>query len=211
MPVTFHIQSLSDDDIKTILNTLRSGEIIAYPTDTIYGLGADIYIPAAIQKLIYLKGRASQKPISLLYPNTAMILEDFNHLNSYQTECLRRFFPGRITLLLPTGTKYQFPKEVIKEGYIGVRVTELKPLNRILSKYPHPISTTSANPSCKPPAITTKEIISYFDVEIPIILDNGPSQNSVPSTIVKIYDSWYEIVRKGVITSEEIAKMAPAG
>jgi len=199
------INSITEKEKERVINALKSGEIIAYPTDTIYGLGVDIYNSFAVQKLIELKGRDYQKPISILYPNVSMALRDFTNLNFYQREFLKRLLPGQVTLILPIGDKNQFPSEFVKEGYIGIRVVKFDSLNRILSKYPNPISTTSVNPSGKIPAANVQEILSYFNEHISITLDNGPLQ-VLFSTVIKVYDSRYEILRQGIVPFEQIEK-----
>ncbi|MBL7135608.1 MAG: threonylcarbamoyl-AMP synthase [Candidatus Marinimicrobia bacterium] len=208
MPKIFPINSVSENDKEEISNTLKSGEIIAYPTDTIYGLGVDIYNSQAVQKLVNIKGRFLHKPISILFSDVYLALKCFNHLAAYQKEFIKRLLPGQVTLLLPVVNKDQFPPEFVREGYIGIRVVKLDYLNRILSMYPHPISTTSVNPSGKIPATNAQEIISYFGGHISIILDNGPLQ-ALSSTVIKVYDSEYEILRQGMVTFEEIEEKAP--
>ncbi len=197
------INSITEREKEKVINALKSGEIIAYPTDTIYGLGVDVYNSCAVQKLIELKGRDYQKPISILYPDVYLALRDFGNLNSYQREFVKRLLPGQVTLILPISDKNQFPSEFVKGGYIGIRVIKLDAINKILSKYPNPISTTSVNPSGKPPATNLQEILSYFDDHISIILDNGPSK-VLSSTVIKVCDSRYEILRQGIVTFEQI-------
>ncbi|RKY54593.1 MAG: threonylcarbamoyl-AMP synthase [Candidatus Neomarinimicrobiota bacterium] len=197
------INSIAEREKEKVINALKSGEIIAYPTDTIYGLGVDVYNSCAVQKLIELKGRDYQKPISILYPDVSLVLKDFSHLNPYQRELVKRLLPGQLTLTLPVVNRDQFPSEFVKGGYIGIRVVKFDALNRILSKYPNPISTTSVNPSGKIPAANVREILSYFDDYISIILDSGPLQ-ALSSTVIKVYDSRYEILRHGIVTFDQI-------
>ena len=202
------INSITDKEKEKVINALKSGKIIAYPTDTIYGLGVDIYNSQAVQKLVDIKGRFLHKPISILFSDVYLALKCFNHLAAYQKEFVKRLLPGQVTLLLPVVNKDQFPPEFVREGYIGIRVVKLDSLNRILSMYPHPISTTSVNPSGKIPATNAQEIISYFGDHISIILDNGPLQ-ALSSTVIKVCDSEYEILRQGIVTFEEIEEKAP--
>ena len=199
------ISSITEREKEKVYNILKSGEIIAYPTDTVYGLGVDIYNSCAVQKLIELKGMDYQKPISILYTDVSLALREFSNLNFYQREFVKRLLPGQVTLILPVVNREQFPSEFVKEGYAGIRVVKFNALNRILSKYPNPISTTSVNPHGKIPATNVQEILAYFDEHISIILDNGSSQ-VLSSTVIKIYDSRYEILRQGIATFEQIEK-----
>jgi len=187
-----------------IHNALQSGKIIAYPTDTIYGLGVDVYNPHGIDKLLSLKGRDSNKPISILYSDVSVVLADFQNLNEYQQLVVRSLMPGKVTLLLPAPSKKRFPVTFIRDGYVGVRVVDLPALNNLMDSYPHPISTTSINPAGLPPAKNVQEIIDYFVSELSVIIDNGKTNSTRSSTVIKLYDDSWEILREGAVSQLQI-------
>ncbi len=190
-----------------IYNALQSGEIIAYPTDTIYGLGVDIFNPKGIDNLFHLKGRESAKPVSILYSNVSAVLADFQNLNEYQQLVVRSLMPGKVTLLLPTLSKKHFPDTFIQENYVGVRVVDLPALNNLMDDYPHPISTTSINPAGLPPAENVQEIIDYFGSELAVIIDNGKTDSTRSSTVIKLYDDSWKIIREGAVNLFRIESM----
>ncbi|MCK4640029.1 MAG: threonylcarbamoyl-AMP synthase [Candidatus Marinimicrobia bacterium] len=187
-----------------IYDALQSGQIIAYPTDTIYGLGIDIFNPKGIDKLFSLKGRDSNKPVSILYSNVNRVLTDFQNLNEYQQRAVRSLMPGKVTLLLPAPSKKRFPDTFIQESYIGVRVVDLPALNNLIDGYPHPISTTSSNPTDLPPAKNVQEIIDYFGSELAVVIDNGKADSTRSSTVIKLYDDSWEILREGAVSQLQI-------
>jgi len=187
-----------------IYNALQSGKIIAYPTDTIYGLGVDVYNSQGIDNLFHLKGRDSNKPVSILYSNVNRVLADFQNLNEYQQLAVRSLMPGKVTLLLPASSKKRFPDTFIQESYIGVRVIDLPALNNLMDDYPHPISTTSINPAGLPPAKNVREILDYFGSELTVVIDNGKADSTRSSTVIKLYDDSWEILREGAISQLQI-------
>lgn len=199
------LQTITEVQEAKILKTLQEGRMIAYPTDTIYGIGVDVFNSDAVDSLIRLKGRSSKKPISVLYSDVIRLLADFQHLTNYQKKVVTKLLPGRITLVLPVGGKL-FPRAFLDEGWIGIRVIGLKSVNRILRKYPHPISTTSINPSGSKPAENVDEIIAYFGDSFPIIIDGGVSKDRTSSTVIKVYNARYDILRLGAVTATEIEK-----
>lgn len=203
-PAILELQYLDAAGKAQIYNALQSGEIIAYPTDTIYGLGVDIFNPKGINKLFHLKGRESTKPISILYSNVNRVLTDFQNLNEYQQRAVRSLMPGKVTLLLPAPSKKRFPVSLIRNGYVGVRVVDLPALNSLMDGYPHPISTTSINPAGLPPAKNVREILDYFGSELAVVIDNGKTDGARSSTVIKLYDDSWEILREGAVSRSQV-------
>jgi len=197
---------MTDTQKASVVSALNRGEIIAYPTDTIYGLGVDIYNEDAVAKLTGLKGRDRDKPVSVLFADVERLLIEFPQLNAWQSAVVRRLLPGRITLILPVPAHQRFSPLFVSEGYVGARVVDLPVLNEILVRFGKPISTTSINPGGAPPALNAAQINRYFANRIAIILDNGQAGKQA-STILKIRDHSYEILRSGSVSPEEIERI----
>lgn len=193
------LNDYTDAGRQELFETLARGELIAYPTDTLYGLGVDIYQPWGVERLLALKGRQSGKPVSILYPDREHLLADFDHLNEFQIGAINSLLPGKLTLLLPIKSPDQFPAPFVGNGYSGVRVVDLRPLNRLLAGYPHPISTTSVNPAGAKPACSVAEIQSYFPDQIKVIIDYGKAADSPGSTVLKLYTDRWEVLREGEV------------
>jgi len=194
----------TEADQAELYAALQQGQVIAYPTDTIYGLGVDVYHPGAVETLQQMKGRDSQKPVSVLYASTGRMQRDFNHLSNFQMSAVNALFPGCVTLLLPVKSEEQFPAPFTRNGTVGVRVVDLPALNMLLSGYPHPISTTSINPATQKPASSLAEIQDYFPREISVIIDNGFTENTQASTIIKLFENSWEIIRVGIVPTESV-------
>ncbi len=198
------IVNIKNVNKSTIFQTLQDGNIIAYPTDTIYGIGADIYNKKAVEKLFDTKDRDYSKPVSLLYFNKNKVLEDFTHLSDYEKKFIDKFFPGPMTLILRVENDQQFPYPFINNGYVGIRVIDHPKLNLIMQNYPNPITTTSINPTGEKPAENIEEILDYFPDQMSIIIEDGSTVNKVSSTVLKIYQHNYTILRESSLTQEEI-------
>ncbi|MBU0712741.1 threonylcarbamoyl-AMP synthase [bacterium] len=194
----------TEADQAEVYAALQQGQVIAYPTDTIYGLGVDVYHTGAVETLQQMKGRDSQKPVSVLYASTGRMQRDFDHLSNFQMSAVNAFFPGCVTLLLPVKSEEQFPAPFTRNGTVGVRVVDLPVLNMLLSGYPHPISTTSINPGTQKPAASLVEIQDYFPREISVIIDNGFTENTQVSTIIKLLENSWEIIRVGIVPTESV-------
>jgi len=185
----------TESDRIEIYDALQGGQVIAYPTDTIYGLGVDVFNSRAVAALLRMKGRDSRKPVSILYAGVERLLKDFAHLNDFQKSAAKALLPGSVTLILPVKFDEWLPAPFVRDGYTGVRVVDLPALNALLAGYPHPISTTSINPAAAKPAASVTEIHNYFPDEISHIIDNGSRENSRASTIIKLYPDSWEIIR----------------
>jgi len=183
---------------------LAEGAVVAYPTDTVYGLGCDAANPDALQRLDLLKGRPARKPYSILYSDVSRLLADFPHLNDYQVRLVRRLLPGKVTLVLPVASASSIPANVVADGRVGVRVVDYPALQTLLAQYSRPVVTTSANPADAVPARNVAEILNYFGAQISLILDGGDAGCSLPSTVLRLETDGYEILRAGAVSEMEI-------
>lgn len=196
--------SINDASAAKIHATLQKGNIIAYPTDTIYGLGADIFNVEAVKKLFETKNRDYSKPVSLLYFSREKVLQDFAHLSEYEKQFITEFFPGAVTLVLRAKSEQQFPYPFIKKGKVGIRVIDHPKLNALFENYPNPITTTSINPAGAKPAESPAEILEYFPHHLSYIIDDGCTTNRIPSTVISLEPSGYSILREAAISKKEI-------
>lgn len=179
-------------DIDEIIEQLKNGEIIVYPTDTIYGIGANIYDEDAVRKVYNIKQRDHTKPLSIIVHNIAQI-KQITKTNKTIDEILKTYLPGPYTFILP---KKDMISDVITAGRssVGIRI----PKNNItynLTKH-FPITTTSANISNMPTPRNINEISKYFKDEISTYIDMGDSQSSQPSTIVDLTNKYPKIIRQ---------------
>ena len=184
-------------------SALRQGRIIAYPTETLYGLGADPLREEALERLYQLKDRPPTMPASILVRDVAMLKEVTRDLPGSAIRLIEAFLPGPLTLVLPA--RSHLPQRLTAgTGTIGVRISAHPLMGHLFSRYPAPITTTSANPSGQPDARDAQKILSYFPQGIDCILDAGPVAGGIGSTVVEVTGKAPKILREGSISANEI-------
>ena len=183
---------------------LKSGGIVAIPTDTVYGLGADPFNPEAIQKLYTFKGRPDGKPIPLVLSSVDDVYRVAQNLPDYFFHLTDRFWPGGLTIIVEA--KELLPVLTAGGNTVGVRIPDNPLLLKILKTFGGPAAITSANLSGEPPATSPQEIGEELASRIDVIVDGGKTPGPVPSTVYDISVSPPLIRRHGVISENTLAK-----
>ena len=183
---------------------LKSGGIIAIPTDTVYGLGADPFNADAVQRLYTIKGRPDGKPIPLVLSSVDDVHRVAQNLPDYFFHLTERFWPGGLTIIVEA--KDLLPVLTAGGNTVGVRIPDNPLLLKILQAFGGPAAITSANLSGEPPATSTQEIGEELTQRIDVIVDGGKTPGPIPSTVYDISVSPPLIRRHGVISEETLAK-----
>lgn len=191
-------------DLQRICNVITAGGIIAFPTDTVYGIGCDAFNSDAIARIYALKKRKRAKPLVLFVP-------DKNLVNKYANpkpeakRLIEKFFPGPLTVIVNSSNSS--PSELVDpNGRIGVRIPKNDVILKILNTLPTPLATTSANPSGKEETTTANSVASQFmDEELEIIIDGGLC-NRPPSAVIDTTTFPPILLRKGHISIPEIER-----
>ena len=183
---------------------LKSGGIVAIPTDTVYGLGADPFNASAVQRLYTLKGRPDGKPIPLVLSSVDDVHRVAQNLPDYFFHLTDRFWPGGLTIIVEA--KDLLPVLTASGNTVGVRIPNNPLLLNILQAFGGPAAITSANLSGEPPATSVQEIGDELASRIDVIVDGGKTPGSIPSTVYDISVSPPLIRRHGVISEETLAK-----
>jgi L-threonylcarbamoyladenylate synthase len=190
---------------------LRAGKLLAYPTETVYGLGSAATVPA-LAALARLKGRPEGKPFLLLISGRRMA-EDWGLVFTPAATALSdAFWPGPLTLVLPGG-EGRLPDELRgKEGGIAVRHTSHPGIARLITSLGEPLTSTSANRPGGPPAPGPDRLIELFGPEERngelLVLDGGVLGNVPPSTLVDCTGPVARMVREGAIPRAELRRAA---
>ncbi len=183
---------------------LKSGGIIAIPTDTVYGLAADPFNPDAVQRLYTVKGRPDGKPIPLVLSSVADVHRVSQNLPEFFFHLTDRFWPGGLTIVIEA--KGLLPVLTAGGNTVGVRIPDNPLLLQILRAFGGPAAITSANLSGEPPATSPEEIGEALASRIDMIVDGGKTPGPIPSTVYDISVSPPVIRRHGVISEETLAK-----
>ncbi len=196
-----------DHVIPLVVQILQAGEVIFYPTETVYGLGSDYSSEKGFRSILGMKKMEGDRPFILLIPDTGWI--DVLASGDYDT-CLveklaEAFWPGPVTLLLPAADN--IPVYLAGAGgMISLRISSAPFVSKLLDVYQRPITSTSANTTGMPPATCLSDLRAYFSSSpfpIGLAIDAGVG-GVLPSTIVRIRGDEVRVVREGVIPPEKI-------
>ena len=183
---------------------MDSEDIILYPTDTLYGLGVDATNPEMVQKLNTLKGRGSEKHLSIAVADTAM-LEKYAEITPLAERLIEKFLPGKLTLIL--NVRDPGFGHIAYEGTIGVRIPNQEQVLELIREFGKPITATSANVSGMTPERTPESILKQFGEKagmITKVIDIGELPPSEPSTVVDARGEKPVIIREGAISKVAI-------
>ena len=191
---TLLLNAERDEDVLEAARLLRKGLVIAFPTETVYGLGARADDGAAMQYLMRVKERAPDKKMTILMPDRESAEAYAAQFNPAARALAAAFWPGPLTLVVDDG----------RQGAVGLRVPDLPATRRLLRAAGVPVAAPSANRSGRPPATTAGEVMREFEGLIPCVLDGGPARMKVASTGVEIAGDQVRILRAGALSEERI-------
>lgn len=181
----------------------KDGGIIAYPTETCYGLCADPFNPKAVRRLFEIKGRAETNPVSIIVKDAVMLARVVDGVPPLAEGLMKRFWPGPLTIIFNAG-RAVLPELTANTGRIGVRISNSLTVTRFVTALDSPITATSANPTGNPPATSAAEAIAYFNGKIDMLIDGGQLGAKMASTVVDCTGSRIRVIREGAISAEEL-------
>jgi L-threonylcarbamoyladenylate synthase len=186
------------DILSLAVNLLMNGGIIAYPTETFYGLGAKFDSNDALKKIYEIKQRPQDKAMPLIIGERDLLPVISLEISSTASALMDKFWPGPLTLIIPARENVS---EYITAGThtVAVRIPGESLALRLAQTAHFPITATSANLSGLPPARDTETVLSYFGDRIDLIIDAGLTPGGLPSTIVDTRGPALKVMREGVI------------
>jgi L-threonylcarbamoyladenylate synthase len=190
------------------ITALQAGELVVYPTETFYAIGADAFSSIALGRLFATKGREPGRPVGLIAADSAMAFSVAREIPSDARRLADSFWPGPLTLVLPA--RDEIAPELAGPDGVGIRVSP-NPVARALSLgIGRPITATSANRSGSAPARTLEAAREALGAKVKVYLEGGKLTATAPSTVVAVNRSGWKMVRVGAISQSQIA-MALAG
>lgn len=187
--------------IQTALEILQSGGIVAFPTDTVYGLGAIAFNNQAIKSIYTAKDRPIEKAIPILIGDMNDLSQVADDVPDMALRFATRFWPGPLTCIIPK--KQTLPQAVSATPTVAVRIPD-HPDALALLRAAGPMAVTSANISGQPSPSTAQEVYEQLKGHIPLILDGGKTKGGTPSTLVDCTSDKPIILREGPITFSEL-------
>jgi L-threonylcarbamoyladenylate synthase len=182
---------------------LQAGELVVYPTETFYAIGADAFLAIALQRLFAVKRRESNQPVGLIAADTAMAFSVACEIPLDARRLADAFWPGPLTIVLPA--RDEVAPELKGPNGVGVRVSP-NPIARALSAgIGRPITATSANLSGAAPASTLDQARGALGERVKVYLEGGRLTAPAPSTVVAVTAGGWKMVRLGAISERQIA------
>jgi L-threonylcarbamoyladenylate synthase len=199
------ILSATNDNIAKAAKYIRSGDIVAFPTETVYGLGADVFNPLAVKKIFEVKKRPFFDPLIVHIADFDQIRELTGQVNKQLEKIINTFWPGPLTLVLP---KKKIVPEIVSSGLetIAVRMPQNKIALQLIKKAKTPLAAPSANLFSRLSPTKAEHVWHQLGERVPIILNGGPCQVGLESTIIKIENKKINLLRLGGVTIEQLEK-----
>jgi L-threonylcarbamoyladenylate synthase len=195
------------NSLKRAIQVLKKGGLVAFPTDTVYGVGALAFEVRSIERLYEAKTRKNKLPLPILIADPEQLGMVSKNLTTIALILAKQFWPGPLTLIIERNP--DLPQDMSGTSTVGVRVPDHK-FARELFMSVGPCAVTSANLSGKPSAVKPEEVLRDLDGRIDLLVDGGPTTGQVPSTVVDCTGEIPLILRKGPITEDQILSVLPA-
>ena len=198
---TLIVSANAPTSIQQALEILNSGGLVAFPTDTVYGVGALAFNGTAVESIYAAKDRPVEKAIPILIADGSDLEKVGTNIPESAHKLASRFWPGPLTVLVPKMPT--LPESVSATETVGVRIPDHN-VARALLRVAGPMAVTSANISGQPSPSTAEEVFAQLGGRIPLIIDGGKTPGGVPSTLVDCTGGELKLLREGPISLEEI-------
>jgi L-threonylcarbamoyladenylate synthase len=187
------------------VRAVRRGQLVVLPTDTVYGIGCDAFQPDAVQALLDAKGRGRDMPAPVLVGSVRAAEALFEDLGTYGEDLIDEFWPGPLTIVCKASSTLAWDLGETK-GTVAVRMP-LHPLALELLKRTGPLAVSSANISGSAPARTAKDAEAQLGDSVDVYLDDGPTGDAAPSSIVDLTGSVPRLLRSGAISDVRLREV----
>jgi L-threonylcarbamoyladenylate synthase len=187
---------------------LRAGGVVAFPTDTFYGLGADALNADAVRQVFHAKGRDDRRPLPLLIDGPDDVLKVAREFPEGARRLAEKFWPGPLTIVLPA--RKEVPGEVTAgTGGVGVRVPDHETPRKLVRMLGRPVTGTSANTSGTPPHKTAAAVRADIGARVDMVLSGACGKHEAPSTVIDFTGAAPRVVRAGAISLAKVRKLVP--
>jgi L-threonylcarbamoyladenylate synthase len=200
------IATAPDEAIALAVAAVRAGEVVVYPTETFYGIGADAFAPAALERIFAIKGRDAAKTIALIAHDEAAAFSVAREVPDTARQLARAFWPGPLTIVMPA--RSGIPEALVGPGGgVGVRVSSHLLASALARGLGRPITATSANLAGDAPARTLAEAQAALGEQIKVFVEGGRLTGGAPSTVVECRREGWRILRAGAIGDKQLKEI----
>lgn len=191
------------DLIRPAAESIRKGKLVLFPTETVYGIGANALDENAVKNIFIAKGRASDNPLIVHIANTNMLMNLVENVGAIEKKLIETFWPGPLTIIFKK--KPIIPDAVTcKLGTVAIRMPSNEVARKLIEYSDLPIAAPSANVSGRPSGTIIEDIIDELDGKVEYIIDGGKVDIGLESTVIRVVDNVVHILRPGKITKENI-------
>jgi L-threonylcarbamoyladenylate synthase len=195
---------LKPNQLEEAAKLLNAGEVIAFPTETVFGLGVVYDNKEAYDRLVKVKRRPPFKPFTLMVADKEDV-EKYAELNEVSRALVQHFMPGQFTMI--TTAKPGLPSWCLSEiGRVGIRIADYDMVRELIRKTGKPLLVPSANRAGEEPGLTAEEVAETFGDEFPAVLE-GKTVSHIPSTVVMVEEKYTHVFREGAVKIEDIKKV----
>ena len=203
MAIIIRTDNADPENLQQAADIIRRGGIVAFPTETYYGLAVDPFNAAAVERLFTIKKRDRGKAVLTLIGNIDQLPILARAIPPVYEKLMARYWPGPLTLVFEADRN--LPQLLLDAAKtVGIRISSHPAVGHLIRAFGGPITGTSANISGYPPAAGAEEVIEQLNDTIDLVLDGGVTQGQAGSTVLGIHDGRPKVFRSGVIPVEEI-------
>ncbi len=206
--ITLNPAKFNQQDLAEAIDLLKNGEIIGFPTETVYGLGASITSPQALKKIFKAKGRPMDNPLIVHISHIQMLSSLVTDVPENVQKLCELYWPGPLTILFQ---KSEVVSDLVTAGLktVAIRMPANKIAQDLIHALNEPIAAPSANSSGKPSPTSASHVYDDLHGKIPLILDGGTCDYGVESTVIDVHANPPLILRPGGMTLEELREVIP--
>jgi L-threonylcarbamoyladenylate synthase len=196
---------LSDDELMPAVHAIQNGGIVAFPTDTFYGLAVDPGSSAAVRKLFQVKHRPADQPSPLIAESLSQVADHVGALTPLAKQLASKFWPGPLTLIIAASS--ELCAEVTQgTGTVAVRVPDHRVARALAGAVGHAMTSTSANLSGLPPLSSPDDVAASLGDTIDVLVDAGSAPGGMPSTIINASGTDPILVRPGAVPWDRVLR-----
>jgi tRNA threonylcarbamoyl adenosine modification protein (Sua5/YciO/YrdC/YwlC family) len=201
--------------IQFAARALAKGRLVAFPTETVYGIAASALVPEAVERLVQCKSRPDNKPMALAIRGAGEALDWVPQMREVGRRLARRCWPGPVTLVcgdgLEQGVAGRLPESVRRRvcpaGTLGLRTPDHEAFFHVLRQISGPLVLTSANSGGEPDPVTPEEVLQSVGERVDLLIADGPSRYRQASTVVQVTGNTWSILREGVVPAGTLARL----
>ncbi len=202
-------EEIREEEIQEAAQEIKKGNLVLFPTETVYGIGANALDQNAVKKIFIAKGRAQDNPLIVHVSNMQMVEDIVENIGTVERKLIEKFWPGPLTIIFQRKEKELIPDVVTANlDTVGIRMPSNLIAQKLIEKAGVPIAAPSANVSGRPSGTKIEDIIAELDGKVEYILDGGFTDIGLESTVIRVKENEINILRPGKITKEQLEEVA---